>query len=94
MKISRKEVTHVARLARLKLDQKQVELFTTQLNTVLEYMEKLQEVDTSKVKPTFHVTPMHNVFREDDVRPSLSKDEPLKNAPEKTEDCFVVPKVI
>ena len=94
MKISRKEVTHVARLARLKLDQKQVELFTTQLNTVLEYMEKLKEVDTSKVKPTFHITPMHNVFREDDVRPSLSKDESLENAPEKTEDCFVVPKVI
>jgi len=94
MKISKKEVIHVARLARLKLDQEQVELFTAQLHTVLEYMERLKQMATSPVKPSSQAIPIHNVFREDHVHPSLPKDESLENAPEKTDDFFVVPKAI
>ncbi len=94
MKISRKEVLHVARLARLQLDPQQLELFSRQLDKVLEYMERLNEVDTRGVEPAFHAIPTHNVFRHDDVCPSLSKEESIENAPEKTEQFFVVPKVI
>ena len=94
MKISKQEVIHVARLARLELDQEQVGLFTAQLNTVLEYMDRLKQVDTGRVEPTFHAIPMNNVFREDSLHPSLTKDESLANAPEKGEGFFVVPKVI
>jgi len=94
MKISKKEVVHVAHLARLELDREQVELFTGQLNTVLEYMERLKEVDTSEVDPTSQAIPVQNVFREDRVRQSLPREDALVNAPEKSKDCFKVPKVI
>lgn len=94
MKISKKEVVHVAHLARLELDREQLELFTAQLNTVLEYMERLKEVDTSEVDPTSHVIPVQNVFREDRVGQSLPREEALVNAPEKSKNCFMVPKVI
>ena len=94
MKITREEVRHVARLARLKLDEVQEKRFTLQLNKVLEYMERLNELNTEGVEPTFHAVSLQNAFREDEVRPSLPKEISLHNAPEKTKDFFVVPKVI
>jgi aspartyl-tRNA(Asn)/glutamyl-tRNA(Gln) amidotransferase subunit C len=94
MKISRQEVAHVAQLARLELDQEQIELFTGQFNTVLEYMDRLRRVDTSGVEPTSHAIPLQNVFMDDHVSPSIPKEEALANAPEKRKDCFTVPKVI
>lgn len=94
MKINRKEVSYVARLARLQLNEEQEERFTIQLNNVLEYMEGLKQVDTKGVHPTYHVIPLQNAFREDEAQPSLPKEMSLDNAPEKTGDFFLVPKVI
>ena len=94
MKISIQEVEHVAHLARLKLSQEEKELFTTQLNAILEYMEKLAQVDTGGVEPTFHVVEHRNAFRDDEVKASLPKEEILANAPEEKEGYFRVPRVI
>lgn len=94
MKITREEITHITRLIKLGLDENEFELVADQLNRLLEYIERLDEIDTSEVEPTFHVIPRSNVFREDTVRPSLSREESLANAPERTENFFVVPKVM
>ena len=92
--ISEKEAAHVARLARLDLDQEQIEVFAKQLNTVLEYMAVLKEVDTSQVDIATHPNHLKNVFREDRVQSSLSREDALSNAPEKTNGFFKVPRVI
>lgn len=94
MKITREEVLHVARLARLKLSEEQEKRFALQLNKVLEYMERLNELNTEGVEPTFHAVSLQNALREDEVRPSLPREISLDNAPEKTKGFFVVPKVI
>lgn len=94
MKITRQQVEHVAKLARLAMGNEEKELFTRQLGEILAYIEKLKELDTSKVEPTSHVLPLKNVFREDEVRPSLPREEILKNAPDRTEEFFRVPKII
>jgi aspartyl-tRNA(Asn)/glutamyl-tRNA(Gln) amidotransferase subunit C len=94
MKITKSEVEHVARLARLELSPAEVETFTGQMDAILAYVEKLNGVDTSDVIPTAHAVPMENSFREDEVRPSLGVDKALANAPERAEGFFRVPKVI
>ncbi|MFZ2087159.1 MAG: Asp-tRNA(Asn)/Glu-tRNA(Gln) amidotransferase subunit GatC [Desulfobaccales bacterium] len=94
MALTREEVLHVAKLARLSLNPEEVDLFTRQLNNILAYVEKLQEVDTDGVPPMAHAVPIFNVFREDEVAPSLSRDEGLANAPAQEEGTFVVPRVI
>jgi aspartyl-tRNA(Asn)/glutamyl-tRNA(Gln) amidotransferase subunit C len=71
-----------------------MEKFTHQLNEILEYMEKLNQLDTSNVEPLSQVVEMNNVFREDEVRPSYPVGEMLANAPARTEKFFKVPKVI
>jgi aspartyl-tRNA(Asn)/glutamyl-tRNA(Gln) amidotransferase subunit C len=94
MKLSRQEVEHVAALARLHLSQDEIGLFTRQLNDILLYMEKLQQVDTEGIQPTSHALHLANAFREDRVIPSLEQSEALAIAPEKGRGSFVVPKVI
>jgi aspartyl-tRNA(Asn)/glutamyl-tRNA(Gln) amidotransferase subunit C len=94
MALSREEVLHVAKLARLSLKPEEIEIFTRQLNDILAYVAKLQEVDTEGVPPLAHVIPLANAFREDEVQPSLERDETLANAPEREEGAFVVPRVI
>ena len=94
MKISTEEVEHVALLARLKFSESEKERFTTQLNSILEYMDKLKELDTSKVEPTFHAVPRRNVSREDGVLPSDPQELTLSNAPEGDRGFFRVPKII
>jgi aspartyl-tRNA(Asn)/glutamyl-tRNA(Gln) amidotransferase subunit C len=94
MVLTREEVLHVARLARLNLEEAEVELFTRQLNDILEYVATLQAVDTTGVPPMTHVVPVFNVFREDEVTGSLPREEGLANAPEREEGTFVVPRVI
>jgi aspartyl-tRNA(Asn)/glutamyl-tRNA(Gln) amidotransferase subunit C len=94
MKITRKEVEYVAHLARLKLSEEDAENFTTRLDQILNYFEKLKELDTTGVEPTSHSMPMVNAFREDEVMPSLSIDEALANAPDKEGNFFKVPKII
>jgi aspartyl-tRNA(Asn)/glutamyl-tRNA(Gln) amidotransferase subunit C len=94
MALTREEVLHVAELARLSLSPEEIELFTVQLNEILEYVEKLQELDTSGVAPLAHVIPLFNVFREDLVRESLPLDAVLENAPAREDGNFLVPRVI
>lgn len=94
MKISVKEVEHVALLSRLHLTEKDKEMYTQSLNAILEYMEILNRVDTSKVEPTAHVLPLRNVFREDELHECLDKELALANAPEQEDGCFKVPRII
>ncbi len=94
MKITKQEVDHVALLARLKFSETEKERFTTQLNSILEYMDKLKELDTSRVEPTFHAVGRKNVFREDQVLSSSPQDLTLSNAPDGDRGFFRVPKII
>lgn len=93
-KITKKDVEHVAKLARLRLSEKEKEKFAKQLDQILKYVDKLNELDTEKVKPTSHVLPLKNVFREDKAGKSLKVEKVLENAPEKVKGFFKVPKVI
>ena len=94
MKITKDEVTHVARLARLEFTEAEAEKFTSQLNHILMYMDMLNRVDTTGVAPMTHAIAQQNAFREDNVTPSLGRDLTLANAPDARGDFFRVPKVI
>jgi aspartyl-tRNA(Asn)/glutamyl-tRNA(Gln) amidotransferase subunit C len=94
MRLTPEEVEHVALLARLRLTEEERERFTTQLNSILEHFEQLQQIDTSDVPPMSHAVPMSNVLRDDEPSPSLSLEEALENAPDQDRDCFRVPRVI
>ncbi len=94
MALTREEVIHVAQLARLSLRPEEIELFTRQLNDILEYVAKLQELDTAGVLPLAHVIPVSNAFREDMVEVGLNRELALENAPAREEGSFVVPRVI
>jgi aspartyl-tRNA(Asn)/glutamyl-tRNA(Gln) amidotransferase subunit C len=93
-KITREEVEHVARLARLELGDDEKEQMTAQLDSILVYIDTLNELDTSQVEPTTTVIPMVSVMREDVVRPSLSQEEALANAPDREDAYFRVPRII
>lgn len=94
MTITIKDVEHVARLARLELNEAEKERMRAQLDSILSYIDTLNELDTSTVEPTSHVLPMMNVFRADEVRPSLSQEEALANAPDRQDLFFRVPKIL
>lgn len=94
MGITVNDVNHVANLARLELSAEEKEQFTEQLNAILKYVEKLNELDTSEVEPTSHVLPLANVMREDVVRPSWPVDKVLAEAPESEDGQFKVPAVL
>ncbi len=94
MKITREEVDHVALLARLKFNEAEKERFTSQLNSILEYMEKLGELNTGRVEPTYHAVSQTNVFREDVARACLPQEVTLSNAPDSEGGLFRVPKII
>jgi aspartyl-tRNA(Asn)/glutamyl-tRNA(Gln) amidotransferase subunit C len=87
-------VKHVALLARLDLDDAEIAHFVVDLNNILGYVAKLDELDTANVPPTSHSLPLSNVFREDIVKPSLSNEDALANAPDAEDACFKVPAVI
>ncbi len=88
------DVEHIAHLARLTLAGSEKEKFGAQLNSILTYVEKLEELDTTGVEPTSHVLEISNVMREDELRPSLSRDDALMNAPDRSEEFYRVPKII
>ena len=94
MKISKDEVEHVARLARLDLDEAAIEKFAGQIGDILDYVDALNRVDTAGVVPTSHAISLTNAFREDEVRDHLPREQALANAPEQEDGTFVVPKVI
>jgi aspartyl-tRNA(Asn)/glutamyl-tRNA(Gln) amidotransferase subunit C len=102
MRLTPEEVEHVALLGRIRLTEEERQRFTTQLNSILEYFEQLQQLDTTGVPPMSHAVPlgggpgkpMANVFREDEASASLAPEEALRNAPDQDRDCFRVPRVI
>ncbi len=94
MKISRKEVEHVAVLARLALKDEELDQLTGQMDQILGYVDKLNELDTDNIVPTAHAVPVENAFRDDVVKPSIGIEKALLNAPDPANDCFRVPKVI
>ena len=91
MKIS---LAHIAHLARLSLSEREREVFAGQLDSILSYMEKLNELETEGVEPTSHVLDISNVTREDELKPCLNREDALSNAPDKTERFYRVPKII
>ena len=93
-KTSDLDVAYVARLARLSLTGEETELFQKQLGDVLNYAEKLREVDVSHVEATAHALPIFNVFREDEPRDWLTAQQALSNAPQQANGLFIVPKVV
>jgi aspartyl-tRNA(Asn)/glutamyl-tRNA(Gln) amidotransferase subunit C len=94
MSITRKDVEHVANLARLELSEAEKEQFEDQLNAILKYAEKLNELNTDGIEPTSHVLPLANVMREDKVIPSWPIGKVLLNAPEEEDGQFKVPPVL
>ncbi|MFQ6003249.1 MAG: Asp-tRNA(Asn)/Glu-tRNA(Gln) amidotransferase subunit GatC [Candidatus Zixiibacteriota bacterium] len=94
MPITKEDVEKVAKLAKLEFSEEEKEKFTHQLAQIVRYVEKLNELDTDDVEPTFHVLDIKNVLREDKVLSGLSPKEALANAPAKKDNYFSVPKVI
>lgn len=88
------DVTYVAKLARLRLTEEETRLFQEQLGHVLQYADKLRQVDVSGVETAAHASPIFNVFREDEARASLTAEEALRNAPRQANGLFVVTKVV
>ncbi len=94
MKITKEEVLYVARLARLDLDADSIDTFAGQIDEILGYIEKLNQVVTEGIKPTSHAISLTNAFRDDAQGRHLDRKRALANAPEREEGCFVVPKVV
>lgn len=92
--ITKQDVEHVAKLARLKLTESEKEKFVNQLGQILGYVEKLDQLDTKDIIPTAHALPLKNVWREDKMVSCPDKDLILNNAPEKEANYFKVKKVI
>jgi aspartyl-tRNA(Asn)/glutamyl-tRNA(Gln) amidotransferase subunit C len=92
--ISRQDVEHVARLARLALGDAEIERMREQLSGILAYIDTLRALDTADVEPTSHAVPLVNVMREDEPRPCLPQEEALANAPDRSDAFFRVPRII
>ena len=88
------DIKYVAHLARLHLTPDEEKKLGAQLGGILGYIEKLKELDVTGVEPTAHAVPMVNVTRSDEIRPSLSHDDALRNAPAKSNGLFIVPKIV
>lgn len=94
MSVTRKDVEYIAELARLKFSDEELDSYTEQLNEILAYMEKLNELDTENVEPLSYPVEVKDPVRDDLPRPSVSTEEALKNAPDHDGEHFKVPKVI
>lgn len=94
MSLTPEQVRHIARLARLGIEDSEVDRFAGQLSEILDYFERLKQVDTEDVPPTAHTLPLHNIFRDDQTAPSMDPDQTLANAPQREEDYFRVRAVL
>lgn len=94
MKITEEDVAYVAGLARLTLSAEELETMTGQMDAILAYVDKLNELNTDEIVPTAHAVPMANAFRADQVQRSIGAEAALANAPQGMDDCFQVPRVI
>jgi aspartyl-tRNA(Asn)/glutamyl-tRNA(Gln) amidotransferase subunit C len=88
------DVKYIAHLARIALAPDEEKKLAAQLGHILNYVEKLKELDVTGVEPTAHAVPMVNVMRADQIRPSLPHDEALRNAPARANGLFIVPKIV
>ena len=94
MKITEELVDYVSTLSRLRLPQEEKAKMAGELEQIVTYMDTLNTLDTDGVEPMSHAFPVVNVFREDEVKPSMERELILKNAPKQKEDCFLVPKTV
>lgn len=94
MQITKELVEYVAELSRIKLDVASTEKMQKELGAIVDYMEILNQLDTESVEPLSHVFNITNVMREDEVRPSYAREDILSNAPEHTDETFIVPKTV
>jgi len=93
MRVSEAEVERIANLSRLKMgdDKKGMQ---ADLENILAHFDKLNELDTADVPPTAHILPVKNVFRKDEIKPSMDRDELTANAPQREDGCYIVPRVV
>ncbi|MBW2689895.1 MAG: Asp-tRNA(Asn)/Glu-tRNA(Gln) amidotransferase subunit GatC [Deltaproteobacteria bacterium] len=94
MKITRAEVEHVGRLARLALSEEELDSLTGDMDAILDYVEQLNALDTEGIVPTAHAVPMENAFRPDEIRPGFTTEQALSNAPDSADNSFRVSRVI
>jgi aspartyl-tRNA(Asn)/glutamyl-tRNA(Gln) amidotransferase subunit C len=94
MAVTKKDIEKIAELSMLEFTDSELESYTKEMNKILDYVEKLNELDTKSVKPLSHPIENENVFRDDKLKKSVSQEEALKNAPDRTTEHFKVPKVI
>lgn len=94
MSVTKNDVKKIAELARLEFSESELENYTTEMNKMLDYVDKLNELDTENIEPLLHPIENTNVFRQDEVKKSTNREEALKNAPDKSSEHFKVPKVI
>jgi len=92
--VSRDDVAHVAELAHLALSEQEIARLQRELNRILEHFAELQALDTADIEPTSHAVPMVNVFRQDEVKGSLPIDAIVRNAPDRAEEFFRVPRIV
>ncbi len=94
MSVSKEDVLHIAKLSKLNLTEKELEKYTNELSSIVDFANELSNIDVEGVEPTAHILNIRNVFREDEVQPSYDREEILKNAPTKDAGCVSVPKVV
>ena len=94
MQTNKIDAGYVAELARLELTEEEKAVFQPQLEKIIGYVEKISQVDVSDVEPMMHGKELVNAFREDEVRPSMNRDDALANAPARTGDEFLLPKIV
>ena len=94
MKITKEQIQHIAVLSRLNLSEEEKDLFGSQLSSILDYMDQLNELDTRETEPTSHVLSLSNVMRDDVLTSSLLGEEALKNAPSHSQNFYRVPRII
>ncbi len=94
MALTREDVRKVALLSRLELEDDELDRQTRHINDLITQFEALQQLDVNDIEPTSHSIPLSNVLREDAVRPSLLREDVLRNAPESRDGCFVVPRIL
>ncbi len=94
VEIDRKTVEYLVKLARIKIDENQMDRIVSDLRTIVSYVSQLSQIDTKDIQPVKHVLSLYNISRKDQVRQSLPAQEVLKNAPEKAGNFFKVPKII
>ncbi|MCH7504291.1 Asp-tRNA(Asn)/Glu-tRNA(Gln) amidotransferase subunit GatC [PVC group bacterium] len=94
MPLSKKDIEYTSTLAHVQLSEKEKTLYLGQLESILKYIEKLNELDTTNVLPMDHVLDLENVFRKDEIKPSVNRDQVLNQAPKQQDGFFLVPPVI